>query len=734
MMAGSGSSEVRTPIFSSENYEFWKIKMMTVFKSQGLWKLVEKKITLPDDSKKKKKEVDEVETVDEDDELTAAMFIKDAKALGFIQNAVSDQIFPQIANADSSKMAWDLLYGEYHGGDQVRSVKPQNLRHEFEYARMRDDESLSSYLTCLNEMINQMKTFGETLSNERLVQKVLISLSKAYDLIRLVIENTKCLETVELQEVLAILKSQKQHFDLHSSDVTKKAFASLSVGSNGQNKNNSQSSGYQAQKSWNSRGNAGLLVDIRTNVAGKVQMPTGVLVNVIGMRSLAIDTNKGKKYIREVMHLPGLKENLLSVGQMDEHGYYLLFEGAMCSVFDGPLMDNLIIKVKMKENRCYLLSVLRNNQLVLKASIDHSTRTWHRRLGHLNFKGLQQLREKDTVHRLPYLEETKENGVVERKNRTLVEMAKTMLHDRGMPYFLWAEAMHTAVYILNRCPTKALGNITPFEAYIGRKPGIAHLKIFGSLCYVHVPIELRQKLDAKSTKGVFVGYETCEKGYRVLDPISKKLILSRDVVFDEEASWNWKENPQQSMQMVETSRSETPPSSHVSVSPHEENIWSTDSSYISTQSLSGESSKSIRKVERSTQAYDHTPLKWRNFHDILAQCNMCVMEPERYADAAQDESWLKAMQDELTIIEKNDTWELMDKPTMQPVIGVKWVYKTKLNLDDTVLKNKARLVAKGYAQKLSLDYNETYAPVARLDTIKTLIALAVQKELEVVSA
>ena len=69
-----------------------------------------------------------------------------------------------------------------------------------------------------------------------------------------------------------------------------------------------------------------------------------------------------------------------------------------------------------------------------------------------------------------------QNGVVERKNKTVIEMAKSMLHEKGMPYFLWAEAVHTAVYLLNRCPTKALNNITPFEAYSGRKPGIAHLK------------------------------------------------------------------------------------------------------------------------------------------------------------------------------------------------------------------------------------------------------------------
>ncbi|XP_028948117.1 uncharacterized protein [Malus domestica] len=250
-MVGSGSSEVRTPIFSGENYEFWRIKMVTIFKSHGLWKLVEKGITI---SETKKKKVEGSSEEEEDDEKMVAAYMQDAKALGIIQNAVSDQIFPRIANADSAKMAWDLLYGEYHGGDQVRSVKLQNLRREFEYARMRDDETLSGYLTRLNELINQMKTFGEILSNERLVQKVLISLSKPYDPICLVIENTKCLETVELQEVVAILKSQEQRFDLHTVDATEKAFSSLSVNPKEQNRSSAYSGSSRSQKNWNSKG------------------------------------------------------------------------------------------------------------------------------------------------------------------------------------------------------------------------------------------------------------------------------------------------------------------------------------------------------------------------------------------------------------------------------------------------------------------------------------------------
>ncbi|CAL9008426.1 unnamed protein product [Prunus brigantina] len=258
-----------------------------------------------------------------------------------------------------------------------------------------------------------------------------------------------------------------------------------------------------------------------------------------------------------------------------------------------------------------------------------------------------------------------QNGVVERKNRIVVEMAKSMLHEKGIPYFLWVEVVHIAIYILNRCPTKALNNITPFKAYNKRKSGIAHLKIFGSLCYVHVPTKLRHKLEPKSVKGVFVGYATYEKGYRIFYPISKKLTLDK--------AENAAPTPHTQTQYERSPSSSQAPSQHIS--------------------------SDISSEERNTQAYDHSPLKWRRLDDVLAKCNLCIIKPKKYVEAAQDESWLKAMEDELQMIEKNGIWELVDKPTDKPVIGVKWVYKTKLNLDGSVQKNKARLVAKGYAQK-----------------------------------
>ena len=128
----------------------------------------------------------------------------------------------------------------------------------------------------------------------------------------------------------------------------------------------------------------------------------------------------------------------------------------------------------------------------------------------------------------------KQNGVAERKNRTIVEMARTMMNEKGLPLTFWAEATYTAIYLLNRCPKKAVEKKTPFEAWSGgRKPSVNHLKVFGSMCYAHVPKEMRNKLEPKGEKCVFVRYSTKSKGYRLFSLKRNKVIKSRDVIFAE---------------------------------------------------------------------------------------------------------------------------------------------------------------------------------------------------------
>jgi hypothetical protein len=125
-----------------------------------------------------------------------------------------------------------------------------------------------------------------------------------------------------------------------------------------------------------------------------------------------------------------------------------------------------------------------------------------------------------------------QNGVVERRNQTVVGMARALLKQRGMPAVFWGEAVVTAIYILNRSPIKALNGRTPYDAWHGRKPTVSHLWVFGCLAFGK---ELGHigKLDDRSTPGVFIGYTEGSKAYRILDPGTQRVRTTRDVVFDE---------------------------------------------------------------------------------------------------------------------------------------------------------------------------------------------------------
>ncbi|KAG6531868.1 hypothetical protein ZIOFF_005703 [Zingiber officinale] len=132
-----------------------------------------------------------------------------------------------------------------------------------------------------------------------------------------------------------------------------------------------------------------------------------------------------------------------------------------------------------------------------------------------------------------------QNGVVERRNRTVMAMTRSLLKGTHMPARFWGEAIRHAVYLLNRLPTKALGDRTPFEAWIGRKPHLAHLKVFGCVAYVKNTTPHLKKLDDRSSPMVYLGVEEGCKAHRLFDPRHDKLQVSRDVVFQENSEWTW---------------------------------------------------------------------------------------------------------------------------------------------------------------------------------------------------
>ena len=316
-----------------------------------------------------------------------------------------------------------------------------------------------------------------------------------------------------------------------------------------------------------------------------------------------------------------------------------------------------------------------------------------------------------------------QNGVAKRKNRTVMDMVRSMMHSKGIPKSLWAEAVSCAIYVLNRCPTRCNFGKTPQEVWTGMKSDISHFKVFGCLAYAHVPDQLRKKLDDKAEKCIFIGYSHETKGYKLFNPNTGKVIVSRDVTFDEHGVWDWsKQDPEVSPKYPSISPIIGPSANKQAVEqvvqPHGDPSPST---------IQVETSSRPQRERRMPARFDDyvvgtdddlTDTAIVNFA-LFADCN-----PVSFKEAVKDDRWVRAMDEEIHAIEKNDTWELTTIPPEKKPIGVKWVYKTKYKPTGEVDRFKARLVVKGYKQKAGIDYFEIFAPVARLDTVRMIVSLA----------
>ncbi|NBX97749.1 hypothetical protein EBQ81_02685, partial [bacterium] len=320
-----------------------------------------------------------------------------------------------------------------------------------------------------------------------------------------------------------------------------------------------------------------------------------------------------------------------------------------------------------------------------------------------------------------------QNGVAERANRTIMECARSMLHSKGLPTELWAEAVATAVMLKNMSPTKVLCNITPAEAWTGKKPNAANLRIFGCRAYAHVPQQKRTKLEAKSKACIFVGYDLDSKAYRLLDPSTNSLIISRDVAFDEVHTQH------QGMQ----GGHQQPPQEQLSAmlpilqgqteEKDEDPLQSADQPVVNEgQDNPADHAEPEQGMRRSTrQRRPPSPYWIVSPEERAAVATNLVPLSFKEAKAGPDANhWIKATEEEYTSIMENGTWTLVQLPAGRKAVGCKWVYKKKRDAAGNIKRWKARLVAKGYSQVEGLDFTETFAPVAKFTSIRILLSLA----------
>jgi len=303
-----------------------------------------------------------------------------------------------------------------------------------------------------------------------------------------------------------------------------------------------------------------------------------------------------------------------------------------------------------------------------------------------------------------------QNGVAERLNRTLVETVRSMLIDSKLPHKFWAEALSTATYLRNRSPTKAIGRMTPHEAWTKEKPQVEHLCVFGCDTYAHVPKDERQKLDSKMRKCVLLGYGQETKGYWLYDPNKGRVFYSRDVKFNESEKEKETETNNDPVYQVELDFSDNSEST-------------TNSEDCPTEQPNNESV--LRRSERERRPPDF----YGSRVNVTSQNPKEPKSIEEATDCPERSQWEKAMEAEMRSLKENNVWDLVELPKGKKAIGSKWVYKVKTGADGLMERYKARLVAQGFSQKYGDDYDETFCPVVRLESLRALIALAVHYKL-----
>src|SRR5579859_6935756 len=350
------------------------------------------------------------------------------------------------------------------------------------------------------------------------------------------------------------------------------------------------------------------------------------------------------------------------------------------------------------------------------------------------------------------------NGISERLNRTLLDMARTMLFGANLPNKLWTEAVSTAVYLKNRLPHSSLrGDITPHEMWFGTKPSLSHLRVFGCAAHAHIPEECRKKygdgkVNHRSVHTYFVGYDKSDSIHKIWYPSNNSIIRARNVIFDETLYYQDEgdlNDPPPVIEPPEFQGSATPgipvpisieppqylpkrpPPAILPTAPTGPTHWP-----IPPPPIIESRHPSPLPIQRSTtpQVVSSYSLRSKGFpkdaEALLSYVGKYAI-PNNLSDIMRSpyrDLWLKSRGIEYTALIDNQTWTLVPCPPGAAIVDSRWTYDIK---DEEPPRYKSRFCAKGFSQRYGVNYEETYAPVVKPETLCVLFAVAAQRKYQI---
>ncbi|XP_077230202.1 uncharacterized protein LOC143863425 [Tasmannia lanceolata] len=353
---------------------------------------------------------------------------KDKKALFFIYQAVDGVIFERILLVTSAKEACDTLYTSYKGEDKVKLVRLQTLRCEFDALRMKDSEAVEDFYNRVISLVNQLRVNGEYIQDRRIVEKILRHLTRKFEYIVVAIEESKDLAYLSLERV-TLEKEEEEEEDEgilfveegemleEESKKMKRTKVVILQEEEGEEDlypkfnviiaRNMFIPWMAFDETWyldsgcsnHMTGNKGMFVKLDESLQSEVQTGDDKRLSVMGSGDILVQTKNGVKRISNVFYVPGLKHNLLSVGQLLMKGHDVHFKEDVCEIKDKKHV--LIAKVRMTQNKMFPLKFQSEGLPCFNTIVKDMSWLWHLRYAHLSFITLSLMNKKHMVRGMP---------------------------------------------------------------------------------------------------------------------------------------------------------------------------------------------------------------------------------------------------------------------------------------------------------------------------------------------